>query len=330
MSPSFEGKKIILVSYAFYEYSERIKHAIEARGAQCILINPFCGMPKTVSSVILKSKQPFEKHSAAFVDHLNKLVGAIEVDAILVINGSLVSERFSSFLKSDICKNISKVLYIWDSKNTNPDQFNEAAAFDRVFTFDPLDAAENDSLTFRPLFFVRAEKRVEEHVGCTFVGRVYADRYAFLKKLGNNLDCLGVPYMFHAYVPSYLQYLLRKYVYRELDGAKVEDFSYTQLDTQAVIDFTNSYSTMIDIEKPGQIGLTMRTIESIGLNKKLITTNDQVKNYDFFEYGNVAVVSRNNPMIDESFFKEPYHELPEELLYRYSINGFLDDVLMDL
>ena len=171
---------------------------------------------------------------------------------------------------------------------------------------------------------------MEEHVGCTFVGRVYADRYAFLKKLGNNLDCLGVPYMFHAYVPSYLQYLLRKYVYRELDGAKVEDFSYTQLDTQAVIDFTNSYSTMIDIEKPGQIGLTMRTIESIGLNKKLITTNDQVKNYDFFEYGNVAVVSRNNPMIDESFFKEPYHELPEELLYRYSINGFLDDVLMDL
>ena len=47
------------------------------------------------------------------------------------------------------------------------------------------------------------------------------------------------------------------------------------------------YRCVVDVENPGQHGLTMRSIEIIGLKRKFITTNPDIVNYDFYNSNNM-------------------------------------------
>jgi hypothetical protein len=70
----------------------------------------------------------------------------------------------------------------------------------------------------------------------------------------------------------------------------------------------------------------MRTIETLGAKKKLITTNADVINYDFFRPENVLVVDRYNPVISKEFIDEPWKEIPEDIYKKYSISSWLNTI----
>ena len=84
---------------------------------------------------------------------------------------------------------------------------------------------------------------------------------------------------------------------------------------------------VIDIESAKQCGLTMRTIEMIGLRKKLITTNKDIVNYDFYHEDNILVVDRNNFVLDEAFIDRPYYHLDEQIYEKYSLSHGIMEVL---
>ena len=62
--------------------------------------------------------------------------------------------------------------------------------------------------------------------------------------------------------------------------------------------------TVVDIQHPKQSGLTMRTIEMLGANKKMITTNADIQNYDFYHPNNICIVDRNNVVVPPEFIKD--------------------------
>jgi hypothetical protein len=83
---------------------------------------------------------------------------------------------------------------------------------------------------------------------------------------------------------------------------------------------------VVDIEHPNQRGLTIRTFETIGAGKKLITTNKSVVNYDFYSSGNVFVIDRAKPEIPLNFLMTPAAQYSSEILYRYSLAGWIDEI----
>jgi hypothetical protein len=83
---------------------------------------------------------------------------------------------------------------------------------------------------------------------------------------------------------------------------------------------------IIDIEHPKQKGLTIRTFEVLGKEIKLITTNKNIIEYDFYNEANISVIDRNNPVIDDNFLNKPYQPLSPKLYYKYSIDGWLEDI----
>jgi hypothetical protein len=92
--------------------------------------------------------------------------------------------------------------------------------------------------------------------------------------------------------------------------------------------FSDSFA-ILDIQHPHQVGLTMRTFEAMGAGKKLITTNARVKNTDFYNPENILVVERDSvPSIPSGFFLTPYVPPSDFILNKYSINGWLDDVVL--
>ncbi|HAB26352.1 MAG TPA: hypothetical protein DCE27_00175, partial [Xanthomarina gelatinilytica] len=83
---------------------------------------------------------------------------------------------------------------------------------------------------------------------------------------------------------------------------------------------------LLDIQKENQYGLSFRVFESLGYKKKLITTNADIVNYDFYNPNNIAVVDVHNIQIPDAFFKTPYEEIPKDVLYKYTLAGWIENV----
>lgn len=77
-----------------------------------------------------------------------------------------------------------------------------------------------------------------------------------------------------------------------------------------------------------QNGLTMRTIEALGSFKKLVTTNREIMDYDFYSANNVCVMDRKNPRVPKSFFASDYSTIAQDTYYKYSLEGWLDEIFI--
>ena len=88
-------------------------------------------------------------------------------------------------------------------------------------------------------------------------------------------------------------------------------------------EITSQTRIIIDMELSNQSGLTMRTIETHGMRKKLITTNPNIKEYDFYNENNILVVDRNNPVVNSDFVSNEYEILPDELYNKYSLSNWI-------
>ena len=94
-----------------------------------------------------------------------------------------------------------------------------------------------------------------------------------------------------------------------------------------ISEIENSSGVVLDIQHPRQTGLTMRTIEMIRAEKKIITTNPDVSKYDFYNPNNILIIDRKNPKLDVSFFRTKYQPIPKSIYEKYSLNKWIDDVL---
>ena len=66
-----------------------------------------------------------------------------------------------------------------------------------------------------------------------------------------------------------------------------EEISFTKRSAAEIVDVVRSSRAVLDIQHFKQTGLTMRTLETFGAGKKLITTNHEVKKYDFYDESRV-------------------------------------------
>jgi len=83
---------------------------------------------------------------------------------------------------------------------------------------------------------------------------------------------------------------------------------------------------LLDIQRPKQNGLSFRIMEAIALEKKIISTNKDLINYDFYNPNNIAIVDSNNIHIDDTFFKTPYQSTPKEIVQKYHISSWVNEV----
>jgi hypothetical protein len=71
----------------------------------------------------------------------------------------------------------------------------------------------------------------------------------------------------------------------------------------------------------------MRSLEAFGAHKKLITTNQSIRDYDFYSPNNICIIDRKNPQIPNSFFKEAFTPPELNLYQRYSLEGWVNEIL---
>ena len=81
---------------------------------------------------------------------------------------------------------------------------------------------------------------------------------------------------------------------------------------------------LVDLYQRGQTGLSQRAVEALLNKKKLITDNQNIKNYDFYRDNNIFVLNKNNMCEIKDFLKKPYEEVDEKILKEYSFDAWFN------
>lgn len=87
---------------------------------------------------------------------------------------------------------------------------------------------------------------------------------------------------------------------------------------------------IMDFYQKYQSGLTLRTVESIFLQKKVITNNILLRNYKLFRFGNIEIIDLNNIENIEHFIKKQFSPYPENIIEEYKFNSWLKRIINNI
>ena len=250
-------------------------------------------------------------------------------DYIFVIKGESLDEDVLDLLR-EAYPEAKRILYLWDSVENIRGCARWLEKYDRVLTFDPQDAKEY-GIAHRPLFFGKeyesapAENQQLEY-DFSFIGTAHTCRPRIVNELGRNRLEKGRKYFSFLYLPHPLVFVYNKVLNRDYALVKKSDMSFAPMSAAEIKAVYSKSKCILDVEHQKQRGLTMRTIELVGMQKKIITTNPMVKEYDFYNPANICVIDRQNPVVEESFWDLEYEPVPQEILDKYSIKAFVREI----
>lgn len=325
-----KDKKILLISVKFFNYEVLIKNELEKMGA---LVTLFDERPSNsfYSKAIIRIKKEFYKTTINnYYQNLIKEIQNNKFDYFLLIKGEAVPKFFIDFLKSNN-SNIQMFYYTYDSFKNNKNGLELMDMFDAKFTFDSNDAL-NYNMQFRPLFFASdySDLYMKKDNGylydLAFIGTAHSDRYAIAENA--NKWCLNNGFiMFTFYFsPSKLLFKIKKITEKTFKNFDNNKISFNSLSHYDIISIYKGSKAILDINHPGQKGLTMRTFETLGAGRKLITTNENVKSYPFYNPQNILIINRDNPIYEKSFFESEFIPIEESIYKSMSLQGWIEEV----
>lgn len=262
-------KQIALFALPFFGYENHILSQFEKQGYKihyisgrkgCLsdfFIALFCDVPKVYQQHIKKELErlPLE-----------------QIDIFLVIKGVNLTSEHIGYIKSRNPK-MRFVMYQWDSvRNFNYTEL--IPYFDKVATFDFKDA-EQLSLEYVPLFYtedITPEPKIEENIDILLVGTYLPERFEAMRSIKDIAQKNNLKFYYHIFVaPSYFYKNIKRF------WSIRRDLSTRQISREKLIELYRRSKTILDVSNIDQTGMSMRVVESYGMNKKLITSNPAIE-----------------------------------------------------
>ena len=320
------GKQILYIAPKFFGYENEI---------QQVLINEFGASvdfyddrpsndiwTKVFIRLQLKSlvKIKIDSYYKTIFHHIQEKI----YDYILIISPETLSQKELKMIKN-LQPQAKLILYMWDSfKNKN--SLHLINMFDRVLSFDDRDV-DKYNLYFCPLFYSENYKNVLSKDVMTYdlcsIATAHSDRYKIITQIKNQLEESSFKIFSFLYLPSHIMYWIRKIFLKRYQYGNISDFSFCPMTQAEVVSIMSKSKAILDINHPAQHGLTMRTFEAFGMHKKLITTNVNIKKYDFYNEANILIIDRKKIIIDSKFMNTPYVFSSKELYEKYSLNRWI-------
>lgn len=323
-----KGKRILLI--ALTEYSKGIISELQKMGAS---VDYMCDKPN--NGVVCKTLgrlkfKPYIRVIEKYYEEKIRIFSKNPYDYILVIRGEYTPATSVRLLKTTF-PTARIILYMWDSLRNNKGIEDKWEFYDKVWTFDRIDyLAHKNEIDFLPLFYYNSflpDNTSEYKYDIAFIGTGHEDRVKVIKGIKKQCDLYGLKMFEYVFLPHTLIYLRNKLKNKNYKGVTAKEIHFSLMPTKEAYKIYSESRCVVDIESPTQCGLTMRTIEMIGLKKKLITTNKDIVNYEFYNPSNIMVVDRTNFIIDPNFINKPYECLDDEIYIKYSLHGWILQVL---
>lgn len=323
---SLAGKRVLFFAVRYFGYEQQIMAELRRRGAEVDYLpdRPF-NTPLMAAitrysraAVMLFARHYYERRLTEFGDKV--------YDLVFVINGQTMSRQMIAKLR-DRMPNARFLFYIWDSMRNKPKAREILPFFDECVTFDP-EAARQYDMRLLPLFFAPGFEGHDNDLqyDLSFIGTAHSDRFHIISTIDRALSP-DVSRFWYLFLQAPWVFYVQKAINSAFRKASFANFQYVPMPFASVQDVFRKSRAIVDMEHPDQTGLTMRTFEAIGAGKKLITTNRHVRDYPFYDPQNIHIIDRSDPSVPHDFLRTPYRPLVPTLRYRYSLAGWLDELL---
>lgn len=203
------------------------------------------------------------------------------------------------------------IAYYWDTVRLFPRNHEITYFFDQIFSFDPGDC-KKFGFEFKSNFYSYENYTSEVRYQVYNLSSL-DERQRITEEIAIELENLELSYLFKGF---------KKKTFKSNYIRPTQKISY-----QEMLDEASYCNVLLDVTKPGQTGLSLRPFEALGLNKKLITTNAAIRDYDFYDPHNIMVVEPGQIRLNKEFFETPVKEVPAFIKNKYHIKQWLNDVL---
>jgi len=326
---NLHNKRILFIAQVFYDYHSQIQRELERQGAEVIFMENklFRQDPVLNKDLIAVFKRVLdsnykEKYNASIISQVRDK----KIDYLFCLGGFSITPGLIDTLKQ-LNPEMKAIVYFWDSFTVWNYRYL-VNHFDKVYTFDPRDAKAY-KLAYLPLFYTkefehRQVSGQQSNLDLLYIGSVgpaSIDRVFLLKKLKEEAISKGLTYFFWLFnnerkvsLPVRIINAGRKLVSRKYRTyintiakyKKEEDFIRSGiLSREEVAAYLSGTKCVIDIPVPDQAGLTIRTLETLAAGKKIITTNEYIREEPFYSAQQIAVINRDSVSLDPAFIRHP-------------------------
>ncbi|TDO72794.1 hypothetical protein EV143_10799 [Flavobacterium chryseum] len=313
--------KICILSFDFFNFDQNIVLELKRRNVQVDHIDisqfkykyssVFDRITNFFNKLIFKKnikKIEMEKHV------LSHFIKKEQYDIILVIRPDCFTKQTHLEIKKHTNKYIS---YLYDSCTRFPIDYLLDGVFDQIFSFD-LDDCQKFGFNFITNYIYIDKKEIQAHQTNQNVFIIISvdERLSFLNNLANHLSEQKIPFKF---------LLIGKRKPKNINSNIIYSKKHIfQGDLQN--DLENS-KVFLDLIRHGHNGLSFRIFEALAMQRKIITTNKSISQYDFYNPNNILILDENKPInINPDFFATPYEPLSDEMYKKYTIENWVKTV----
>jgi hypothetical protein len=329
------SKKLLFLCSPFFGYYKHIKAELEQQGFEVDHFNDRPSESQIQKGLIRLF--PFLVYTSviSYFKKILKKTNSRNYDIILIINNKVLTEGFLQSLHKAHPKAYF-IFYTWDPVHLYPSTVNLLSYFDISYSFDLNDCELINGLNHLALFYTQKHQEIREFddkrenkvytYDIMHVGTAHPNRYEVLNKLIPYLVNQKIEFFSYIYIQP-VRFAFYKIFVREFKHAKINEFKYFQLPEDKMIELYKHSKVVFDIPHFGQAGLTIRTIETLGTNRKLITYNKYIEYYDFYNKNNILILNDNNWDQIESFIKSDYQPVSNEIYLKYSLTNWIKTLL---
>jgi hypothetical protein len=316
------NKKILYIGPLFFNYDQKLVSKFKQLGG---IIHTFELYP---NSLYFNSIKKFRKsyYNSRFINnYYNKLLEFKDYDYVLIRHGFQLSNDLLLNLRKQN-PNAFFINFHWDSIKSKYNYLPIIKHFDKVCSFDYQDC-QTYNLCYLPLFFIdeygdfsKKEKKGKKENDLLFIGGWRdLERYNLIKeteKLCKQNQLSFFYYLQLAYIGQFR--FIRK-------GTFPKQAKHRLLTHAQILEYFDKSLSIIDFPSSFQSGLTMRTFETLGAGKKLITTNKNILNEPFYNPEYISVINPKNLKINVDFIKnEPKDKINVD---NYSLESYIYKLL---
>lgn len=323
------GATILAIIPRFFTYHNDIAEELRRRGATVDLLED-----RPFASPVMHAAARFTPGAVQRLilgQYRQAIAGAgrAQYDIVLIVNGQTVAPELLRHLRAQH-PTASFIYYLWDSLSNRGGAAALMPMMDRCYTFEP-EAAQITGARLRPLFFAprfaaASDDTTNPRHDISFIGTAHSDRYQVVTALDALLPAdidrfwflyLKAPWVHRAYA-------MTNPAFR---GAPRSAFSFEPMSHQESARHFWGSTAILDVEHERQTGLTIRTFETLGAGKKLVTTNRQIAGYAFYDPSWIRVIDRGRIDLAPEFLKSPAPQLDDTTRTRYSLAGWIDEIM---
>ncbi len=323
------GTKVLLIATAFFGYEKKMKEQMLELGAIVDFYDERCIKHNWEKALLKVRPRLFKKKLDSYYAKIIK-TNKKDYDHVFIYGATMMEPYHLDMLKKAYNKAVF-TLYVADTIIGNKRYESLFSYIDRIYTFDYRDWIHykeiTDKVYFLPLFYSpdyeNRETMPDFKYDLSFIGTIHSDRLLFLEKVKKQAEEKGYNTFFYYYLPGRFMYFFYWFKNKEFRKKRIGDFKYKKLTSQEIRDIILNSKAVIDIQHPDNTGLTMRTIETLGMNRKIMTANDNIKLYDFYNDNNIMIIDRKNPKLTNEFFQTEHMDLDEKIYRKYSLANWI-------